>query len=369
MATTVITPTSRVRKYLNEYGVNKATLADLNGVDERLKAVKKHGAAADADKNFKSEKFSTLESQYAAYKSIDTFIARRKKLAAKNDDAEDLEKLKNDIGEFVKTVSAEKHYAARVKKQFTVETLMDETKATKLRDSLLEGNANIKDLDKRKELIRDRIQFNATAAAAVCLACDTMVLEFFNTTVDVAKAMNKKTLQLNYLAGSSSAGPLSALYRNLPHYLALQARERRRAATLPEGTTFEQSEVDAGHASIVQVKGKGVHLWKNIDTFENNDHVKDYNFKSFVKKLFKDSEHSKSYNISSELTVFISYMLVEYVQTLVPLIQALHKSTGKKCKSVNSDLVAMFVEMAFIYAGNELTAEQTALVEKVRTAK
>jgi hypothetical protein len=415
--------------HVDRLAMNRQVETNLAPIREKLLALKKTGAPALPDKpatgadaeakeafkaaqkaynSFASEGYSHNQTIYELCKKLTKIVAlfdKRDELAA---DGKTLSKKNQDE-------LAKEQLAARdepntedgedaVTLGFTEYTkgvdLNHPSAVGGLLQKLRDENTQVDLFFQRDIVSKTKIRFTDSSIIALATTLQTAISEFANHAMATTLERQKKIMYPDHCVsdGLKESCSLYPLFCTLPSYMQIVDRQTRReqwelelkefkvknakkkasktkktkktttkAVEKPEFQSFEQREVEEGHAYAEQkIDGKGNtktnYLWKGIDDLEDietdEDDVEDggrkfgFNFyiglvcKNLKEINKKDDEEYEQVRVSTNIKRFFSNLLVELIHRIAPQIRLL--MSYKDAKTVSYEMIITVLKIILI---------------------
>jgi hypothetical protein len=451
----VIAP-ARVRRFLDANGVNREIETELNKVKNTLLQMKKAGGPSrptppaplkkDATElertkhtearnkylaqvkeynNYVSENFRRMERVHTVCRllsRLQPLLARETRNASQNREVDELVAMLNDqaVPRRAKETEAEhqarvsKHTPAGLKALTTGTDLRSATATADLLNKLRQENASVSVFLQRDEVAKSRVRFNNAAAVALATVLEAAIEEVVEHGMVNTLESQKKTLQPDHCVSEGVESlSLYTLFRDLPHFRAVEDRQMRREDFEDEQrrekqlavqkaktrarkekkpykkpdmkqSTFQEHEVANGHALRTETttqndKGENVtkvhYEWYGIDV-ERPELVEDHgvNFNFYVSQICNkvkqnmssvDKTHGDDYDeikVSNGIKKFFSDLIVDFIRRLSPLIKLL--ISAMDVKTVGHEVLKTVLKMLLLSTYSDATQQNGELTEE-----
>ena len=438
---------ARVRRFIDKKGINRLVEDEISKDKLALQAIEKEGARplstppakpqhpvdatgakldvpqADQDayttalakfhaektewQNYKSAKFTTLETVYGVAKDLSKVQKLLSKKSTVEAGGDNKKKFTNKNVEELAEVSKKMLSTAPTAKLLGKTNLSDAAAVSTLLASLHTAHPELKYFFQRDAASSKRIRFNERATVALATVMEAMCEQLAEHAMKYVVANNKKIIKPDHCVTEGlEQCSLYPLFSSLPAMRAIGDRQTRRAKydadvkrkqeehnrkakadarrkkknykpTKLEHAPFEQTECEAGFAQMRPVDGaepvEGVVptecVWFGIDVpSQQSDVVDTTDFVFYVRKVCKsvmdhgvedgNSEWSEI-RISTAITNFLSDITIQFIARVLPLISLLINTKKHKVKTVDDRIVMRVVEILLADSNHNAHGEVT----------
>lgn len=389
---------ARVRRFMDQEGINRENQHQLRDENATLKLIQKEGGPVLPERPTKptaeGDSGLTKEQQTTYQKALDTYNSklntwkeytspRYTQLVTSYEMARELTKMqKLLVKQHLVSENADNKKKFTTKNQEELDSLVTHLKATYTKEL---GSLNLTDVSavttfleklnttypdlvhffNRDTISANRRRFNERAQVACSTVLEVMITELTEHAMKTVVALKKKTIQPDHCVSEGLENcSLYPLFKDLPAMQHIRNRQQRRTtyharvkAEQAEATrkakadarnrnknfkpvklepaSFEQTEVDAGHAIFVETEGLNDKVntkcqWYGIDVPEPNNTVVDKtDFVTYVDHLTKSVKENAEHDgiadwpellVSSNIRNFFSDLIIQFIARLLPQI-------------------------------------------------